>query len=84
MQSVNIKLYDLLENLEKEDYDKAVSYIEFLIHVRKEKQIQEEGASKEKEDIETLVASLTGAIPDTGKTLKEYRDERLRKYENID
>lgn len=28
-----------------------------------------------------FVESLVGLIPDTGKTLEEYRDERLQKYE---
>lgn len=32
-----IKINHLLENLEAEDYDKAVSYIEFLASTRKKK-----------------------------------------------
>ena len=28
--------------------------------------------------LEAAVASLVGAIPDVGKTLEEYRDERLK------
>ena len=32
----------------------------------------------------SLVDSLIGAIPDSGKTLSEYRSERLRKYASID
>lgn len=35
MQSAALKLNCLLENLEEEDYDKAVSYIEYLVNVRK-------------------------------------------------
>ncbi len=31
-----------------------------------------------REEIEAAVASLVGAIPDVGKTLEEYRDERLK------
>ena len=34
------------------------------------------------EEIDAIVDSLVGAIPDTGKTLEEYREERLAKYEN--
>ena len=36
MQSAAVKLNSLLENLEEEDYDKAVSYIELLVSRRKE------------------------------------------------
>lgn len=36
MQSTTMKLNNLLENLEEEDYNKAISYIEFLVNKRKE------------------------------------------------
>ncbi len=81
MQSAAVKLNSLLENLEEEDYNKAVSYIELLVSRRKEQRSDrksEEGDT----DIEAIVASLTGAIPDSGKSLAEYRSERLKKYEN--
>ena len=32
----------------------------------------------------SIVKSLIGIIPDTGKTLEEYRAERLKKYERVD
>lgn len=35
MQPAVLKIDHLLEKLEKEDYEKAVSYIEFLIDSRK-------------------------------------------------
>ena len=81
MQSAAVKLNSLLENLEEEDYNKAVSYIELLVSRRKEQRSDrksEEGDT----DIEAIVASLTGASPDSGKSLAEYRSERLKKYEN--
>lgn len=84
MQSTAVRLNDLLENLEEEDYDRAVSYIEFLIEARKKERTQKRGSMEEKKDIASIVASLTGVIPDTGKTLEEYRSERLKKYENPD
>lgn len=34
------------------------------------------------EEIDAIVDSLVGAIPDSGKTLEEYREERLEKHEN--
>lgn len=43
-----------------------------------------EGVSKKKTDIEQALQSLAGAIPYTDMTLEELREERLRKYENID
>ena len=32
---------------------------------------------------DSIVASLVGAIPNTGKSLSEYRSERLQKYASI-
>lgn len=81
MQSTALKLNYLLENLEEEDYDKAISYIEFLVNTRKKEKIKRGKSTEEKADVEAIVASLIGAIPDTGKTLEEYRNERLKKYE---
>ena len=81
MQSTAMKLNNLLGSLEEEDYDKAISYIEFLVDRRKGKIFN--GKFKgEKTDVEVIVASLIGAIPDEGKSLEEYRRERLKKYED--
>lgn len=81
MQSAAIRLNSLLENLEEEDYDKAVSYIEFLV-TRRKGQMPEKKSAEDEIDVEAIVSSLTGAIPDMGKSLEEYRSERLKKYEN--
>lgn len=81
MQSAAIKLNSLLENLDEEDYDKAVSYIEFLV-TRRKGQIPDKKSTQNETDVEAIVSSLTGAIPDMGKSLEEYRSERLKKYEN--
>lgn len=35
-------------------------------------------------DIDQVIKSLTGAIPYTDISLEELREERLKKYENID
>ena len=37
-------------------------------------------AEKNRTDVDSVIASLTGILPDTGKTLEEYREERLKKY----
>lgn len=34
-------------------------------------------------NIDSIVDSLVGAIPNSGKTISEYRSERLRKYADI-
>ena len=81
MQSASIKINHLLENLDEEDYDKAVSYIEFLVEVRNREKLKKEQSAKNQAEVEEIVASLIGSIPDTGKTLEEYRSERLKKYE---
>ena len=84
MQATALKLNQLLNNLEEEDYDKAVSYIEFLVNSRKKEKVQGENKTEKKADVEAVVASLVGAIPNMGKTLEEYRIERLKKYETSD
>ena len=84
MQSMALKINNLLEDLDEEDYDKAVSYIEFLVSTRKKEKKKRETLTENREDVEAIVKSLTGIIPDTGKTLEEYRSERLKKYEISD
>ena len=84
MQSMTLKINHLLENLEEEDYEKAVSYIEFLASARKREKMKKETQTEGSEDVESIVKFLTGIIPDTGKTLEEYRNERLKKYEMFD
>ena len=37
----------------------------------------------EKDSMDSTVDSLVGAIPNTGKSLSEYRSERLQKYASI-
>lgn len=84
MRSKALKINHLLEDLDEEDYDKAVSYIEFLVSVRKREKKKNETLAEDRENVESIVKSLTGIIPDTGKTLEQYRDERLKKYEISD
>ena len=40
--------------------------------------------SKKTSDIEKAIQSLVGAVPYTGMSLSELREERLQKYEDID
>lgn len=45
---------------------------------------QEEPLAKDKKQVEEALRALSGAIQDTGKTLDDYRAERLKKYEAAD
>lgn len=45
---------------------------------------EEQETVKEKVDIESVVQSLLGAIPDTDMSLEEFREERRHKYETVD
>ena len=45
---------------------------------------EEREAESEKADIESVVQSLIGAIPDTDMSLEEFREERRHKYEAVD
>lgn len=45
---------------------------------------EETNKSSSAANIEEIVDSLTGCIPDEGMTLDDYRAERLRKYEALD
>lgn len=45
---------------------------------------EEQESKKEKIDIESVVQSLIGVIPDVEMTLEELREERRQKYETVD
>ncbi|MBD5496059.1 MAG: hypothetical protein HDR12_17245 [Lachnospiraceae bacterium] len=45
---------------------------------------EQDKSSKKAVDIEQALQSLVGAIPYTDMSLVELREERLKKYENID
>lgn len=44
---------------------------------------EQDKSSKKAVEIDQALQSLVGSIPYTDMTLKELREERLRKYENI-
>ena len=84
MTSTALQVNRLLENLEEEDYKMAISYIEFLSEERRKKYFGENGHNSSKVQVDQIVDSLTGILPDSGKSVREYRMERLKKYEIID
>lgn len=45
---------------------------------------EQQRESKKAADIEQAIQSLIGAVPYTDMPLEELREERLKKYENID
>ncbi|MDE5801310.1 MAG: hypothetical protein K2N77_08925 [Lachnospiraceae bacterium] len=45
---------------------------------------EEQESKKEKIDIESVVQSLIGVIPDVDMTLEELQEERRHKYETVD
>ena len=84
MTTMALQVSRLLENLEEEDYKMAISYIEFLAEERKKKYYGGRKPGTTKTQVNQLVESLTGILPDSGKTVEEYRMERLGKYEDAD
>lgn len=70
----------LLEDLDEGDYDKVVSYIEFLVDAKKKKR-KEERAAEEQVDVDMIAASLVGAIPDTSKTLEDYKEAEMKVWD---
>lgn len=42
-------------------------------------------SSSETESIDDILGKIVGAVPNTGKTLEEYREERIKeRYETVD
>ena len=70
----------MVHYLDEGDYDKVVSYIEFLVDAKKKKR-KEERAAEEQVDVDMIVASLVGAIPDTGKTLEDYKEAEMKVWD---
>jgi hypothetical protein len=84
MTTMALQVSRLLENLEEEDYKMAISYIEFLAEERKKKYYGDGKPGTTKTQVNQLMETLTGILPDSGKAMEEYRTERLGKYENAD
>lgn len=73
------KTIDLLHTMSEYQVENIYSYARFLRSQDKRKQESRE------ESIDSILNSLIGAVPDDGKTLSEYREERRReRYGCID
>lgn len=69
----------LLNRLPEKQVEIIYSFVQFL----DAKQRVEESVNEE--PIDEIIEKIVGAIPDTGKSLEEYRGERIKeKYETFD
>lgn len=73
------KTIDLLHALPENQVEVIYSFVQFL-----SSQQRTETSSVE-ESLDDIFKNLVGVLPDTGKTLEEYREERIReRYETAD
>lgn len=69
------KTITLLNELPEEKIEVIYSYVKFLIS-----QENIAGQRKKEESVDDILEGLKGCIPDSGKTLEEYRAERIQKF----
>lgn len=74
------KTINLLNILPESQIEMIYSFVQFL----SSQQTVEKPFDMESESLDDIFSNIVGVIPDTGKTLKEYREERIReRYEII-
>lgn len=74
------KSIQLLNTLPDNEVEKVYNFIQFICSQYTTKKIPDAD-----ENIEEILNSITGSVPDTGKTLEEYKTERIcERYETID
>ena len=73
------KTIDLLHALSENQVEVIYSFVQFLSSQQKAEK------SAVKESLDDIFENIVGVLPDTGKTLEEYREERMHeKYEAVD
>lgn len=73
------KTIDLLHDLPEKEIETIYSFVQFLSARQK---VEEPVYEK---PLDEIFKNIIGALPDTGKTLEEYREERIReRYEAVD
>lgn len=73
------KTIDLLHALSEKQVEVIYSFVQFL----STQQNTEKPAVEE--SLEDIFRDLVGVLPDSGRTLEEYREERIReRYETVD
>ncbi|RKI23054.1 hypothetical protein D7V82_17560 [bacterium 1xD8-6] len=77
--SILEKTIVLLNDLPENEIEVIYSFVQFLTSKQTAEKIVDT------ESLEDILNKIVGAVPDTGKTLEEYRKERLKgRYENVD
>lgn len=72
------KTIDLLNDLPENQIETIYHFVQFLSAQQKMEQ------SIPSESLDDIFENIVGVIPDSGKTLEEYREERIKKrYETI-
>lgn len=66
------KTINLLNKLPENQIENIYSYAQFISSQQEIKKDQS------KEDIDDILNHIIGIIPDTGKSLEEYREERIQ------
>lgn len=73
------KTIHLMNALPEKQIETIYSFVQFL-----STQYQSQ-RTEETESLDHIFGEIVGAIPDTGKTLEEYREERIgERYETVD
>lgn len=73
------KMIDLLNVLPENQIEVIYNFVQFLSSQ------QTVGKPFDTESLDDIFSNIVGVIPDTGKTLEEYREERIReRYEVAD
>lgn len=72
------KTIDLLNTLPENQIEAIYSFVQFLSS-QQTKEMPRGG-----KPLDDILQNIIGAIPDTGKTLEEYREERIKeRYETV-
>ncbi|MCH5271769.1 MAG: hypothetical protein J1E83_13695 [Lachnospiraceae bacterium] len=71
------KTIDLLSHLSENQLENIYSYVRFL------NAQAEESQQKTSESLETVFGNIVGVLQDTGKSLEDYREERVREQYGV-
>ncbi len=73
------KTINLLNELPEKQVEIVYSYVQFISSQHQKEMIADT------DSLEAIFENIVGVLPDTGKSLEEYRDERIKeRYELVD
>ncbi len=73
------KTINLLNDLPEKQVEIVYSYVQFISSQHQKEKITDT------DSLEAIFQNIVGVLPDTGKSLEEYRDERIKeRYELVD